>query len=247
MTKENFHYQQEGVAMTCRSFQEYKDMFVLDDELLASGRILDVAGGASSFTAEGKRKGFLTTAVDPSYSLPFEEMTHRGKLEIEESTQKIEKMKDLFVWDYYGDASQHADRRQLSLQLMLNDYKKEDARNRYVPGVLPSLPFSNDSFRLILCSHFLFLYEEQFDLEFHIQAIQELIRICQSGGGIRIFPLINLKGKTYSHLAELIEKLQTIRLQNLNAEIKQLVEIKQIHTDFRFLPDAVTVLSIERN
>jgi hypothetical protein len=235
VTKENFHYQQEGVAMTCRSFQEYKDMFVLNDELLASGRILDVAGGASSFTAEAHKTGWDAIAVDPTYSQSLEEMALRGKLEIDESTQKIEKMKDLFVWDYYGDTLQHCEGRQKSLQLMLNDYGKENARSRYVTGLLPSLPFSDNSFRLILCSHFLFLYEEQFDLEFHLSALQELIRVCQNGGEIRVFPLFNLQAKPYSHLTELIEKLQNIK-----------VEVKLLPTDFRFLPDAVTVLSIQK-
>jgi hypothetical protein len=233
MTKKTYVYPQEGVAMTCRSFQEYKDMFVLSAELLRSGRILDTAGGASSFTAEAVRRGLQSTAVDPMYSLTLEEMENRGKQEIEESTKKIAQMKDFFLWDYYGDINKHHAGRHKSLQLMLEDYAKEDAGVRYINASLPSLPFKDNSFRLILCSHFLFLYEQQFDAHFHLDALQELIRICQKGGEIRIYPLVNLKRESYSSMQPLIEQLQRLG-----------TTVEQIHTNFCFLPGVSSVLRI---
>jgi hypothetical protein len=235
MTKKTYVYPQKGVAMTCRSFQEYKDMFVLSEELLRSGGILDTAGGASSFTAEAVRRGLQSTAVDPMYSLTLEEMGNRGKQEIEESTEKIAQMKDFFLWNYYGDINKHHAGRHKSLQLMLEDYAKEDAGTRYINASLPALPFADNSFQLILCSHFLFLYEQQFDLDFHLRALHELIRICQKGGEIRIFPLVNLQGKPYSHLKQLTEELQQMGMA-----------VEQVHTDFRFLPGASSILRIQK-
>jgi SAM-dependent methyltransferase len=233
MTKKQYDYPQEGVAMTCRSYQEYKDMFVLSEELLSSGRILDAAGGASSFTAEAVRRDLQCTAADPMYSLTLEEMGNRGKREIEESTKKIAQMKEFFLWSYYGDINKHCAGRHKSLQLMLEDYAKEDSRSRYINASLPSLPFEDSSFRLILCSHFLFLYEQQFNADFHLNALQELIRICQKGGEIRIYPLVNLQREPYSSLQKLLEQLQHWS-----------TTVEQIHTNFSFLPGASTVLRI---
>ncbi|MEJ9368520.1 hypothetical protein P9253_06020, partial [Schinkia azotoformans] len=62
-------YAQSGVAMTCRSYQEYKEMFMLKEGLLRNGRILDIASGASSLTAELNQKGYEAIAVDPLYTL----------------------------------------------------------------------------------------------------------------------------------------------------------------------------------
>jgi hypothetical protein len=64
MEKNNF-YEQLGVAMTCRSFAEYERMFDLVKSDLQKGSILDIASGASSFTAMARRHGYEAFAVDP--------------------------------------------------------------------------------------------------------------------------------------------------------------------------------------
>lgn len=60
-------YEQIGVAMTSRSYIEYERMFVLNTEALKGKSVLDVAGGASSFTAEARKKGIFAEAADPMY------------------------------------------------------------------------------------------------------------------------------------------------------------------------------------
>ncbi len=47
-------YEQIGVAMTCRSYEEYERMFACDFGGSKLGAILDIAGGASSFTADAR-------------------------------------------------------------------------------------------------------------------------------------------------------------------------------------------------
>src|SRR5690606_13286164 len=100
-------YEQQGVAMTCRSYAEYRSMFALDEDKLADGPILDVAAGASSFVAEANRVGIEAFAVDPLYELAPDEVERKGMLEIEESTAKIDRLRDHFDWTYYGDVAKH--------------------------------------------------------------------------------------------------------------------------------------------
>src|SRR5262249_62401496 len=63
---------------------------------------------------------------------------------------------------------------------------------------LPSLPFSDSSFDLALCSHFLFLYTTQLGEAFHRAAVREMCRVAME---VRIFPLLALGG-TSSALVE---------------------------------------------
>ncbi len=54
----------------------------------------------------------------------------------------------------------------------------------------------------MLVSHFLFLYDDLFDYDFHKASILELARIVQRE--IRIYPLINLSAIRSSYLEQLM-------------------------------------------
>jgi SAM-dependent methyltransferase len=226
------YYEQLGVAMTCRSFNEYKEMFMLDEHLLNKGKVLDVASGASSFVAELSKRGYDAVAVDPLYKLSLEEMNDLGNKEIEIATLKLDKIKDLFVWESYKSIESHNQIRINSFKQFLESYAKEE---NYISAALPSLPFDNETFSLILCNHFLFLYQEQFDYEFHLKAINELIRITKKGGVIRIYPLVGFKNESYPYLDKLIKTLSS------NG-----VEIELTSTNFRFIPTATHFLNIKK-
>lgn len=202
-------YEQVGVAMTCRSYREYVDMFSLTDEILTKGPILDVGAGASSFTAEACQQGREAISVDPLYEMKPEEIDTKGKREIEESTQKLAGIAHTLHWEYYGSLGQHQQNRERSLKQFIAAYRADEGiGKRYIAGVLPELPFGNDQFSLVLGSHFLFLYHQQFDEHFHRDAIKELLRVCQPGGRIRLYPLIGLDRKPYSKLPQLMEEIQ---------------------------------------
>ncbi|RAT95274.1 class I SAM-dependent methyltransferase [Brevibacillus sp. Leaf182] len=202
-------YEQVGVAMTCRSYREYVDMFSLTDEILTKGPILDVGAGASSFTAEACQQGREAIAVDPLYEMKPEEIDTKGKREIEESTQKLAGIAHTLHWEYYGSLDEHQQNRERSLKQFIAAYRADEGiGKRYIAGVLPELPFGNDQFSLVLGSHFLFLYHQQFDEQFHLDAIKELLRVCQPGGRIRLYPLIGLDRKPYSKLPQLMEEIQ---------------------------------------
>jgi SAM-dependent methyltransferase len=201
-------YQQAGVAMTCRSYEEYVKMFDLDGLQLKGKRVLDVSGGASSFTAEADLRGILAEATDPLYVMSAKEIGVYGMEEIKVSSSKLAGLQHLYNWDYYGSIERHRAGRERSLGLFLEDYSRPDSKARYHTGSLPGLPFEEGTFSLVLCSHFLFLYEEQFDYAFHLAALKELLRICKKGGEVRIYPLLNFRTEPYGRLYELLRALE---------------------------------------
>jgi SAM-dependent methyltransferase len=229
-------YEQVGVAMTCRSYQEYVDMFSLTEEILAKGPILDVGAGASSFTAVVCLQGREAIAVDPLYQMKHEEIYTKGKLEIEESTQKLAGIANTLHWEYYGSLGQHQQNRERSLEQFIQAYRADEgSKKKYVPGVLPELPFYDNQFSLVVGSHFLFLYQQQFDEQFHLDAIKELLRVCQPGGRIRLYPLIGLDRRPYSKLPQLMEEMQ-----------RRGHACSLLPTSFRFLVGATHLLEIRK-
>ncbi|KEF37786.1 hypothetical protein M670_03092 [Schinkia azotoformans MEV2011] len=228
-------YAQSGVAMTCRSYQEYKEMFMLKEGLLRNGRILDIASGASSLTAELNQKGYEAIAVDPLYTLTSEEIYDLGKKEIKIASQKLSQNENLFIWDNYKSLKHHDEIRERSLNQFIESYREDNNKEKYISATLPFLPFDNDTFSLVFCNHFLFLYREQFDYKFHLDAINEMIRITQKGGSILIYPLVDFKDGIYLHLNKLIDDISEIG-----------INIKINKTEFRFLPSATNFLTIEK-
>jgi Methylase involved in ubiquinone/menaquinone biosynthesis len=200
-------YQQVGVAMTCRGFDEYLRMFDLTEQTLAGGRVLDVAGGGSSFTADAAGRGYDATAADPRYVQDSKHWIDEAAAEIDTSTAKLDQLREHFDWSYYGSLEQHREGRIQSLARFREHLQSVDGRSRYKAGSLPALPFENDTFSLVLCSHFLFLYAEQFGFEFHKRSILELMRVCKPGGEVRVYPLYSLGWKPFERMDELLASI----------------------------------------
>jgi len=254
MNKETL-YEQIGVAMTCRSFEEYCRMFLLEDELPHDGNILDVAAGASSFTAELCKRGYGAFACDPLYKLSPDAMLKHGMQELELASSKLAAKQHAFVWKDYASLEEHDEIRHASLQKFIDHYRQEKLEDRtdkeqpyssnssvatlanrysrYMTGALPKLPYPDNSFQLVCCNHFLFLYQEQFDASFHHNALQEMLRVTKQGGRILVYPLVGFSNERYPKLPQLIEELQ-----------KQHADVKLRNTPFRFLPAADQFLEI---
>lgn len=75
---------------------------------------------------------------------------------------------------------------------------------RYIPVALPSLPFK-DNHDLLLSSHFLFMYSDSLGFQFHLNTIDEMLRVTKEV--IRIFPTIDLEGNEYKYLNEIKDHL----------------------------------------
>jgi len=228
-------YTQTGVAMTCRSYEEYQEMFMLEQHVFGEGKILDIASGASSFTAELNKRGYNAIAVDPLYHLSSEEIGTLGKNEMNIASHKLSQNENLFVWNYYKNLEHHDEIRNRSFKQFINSYKSDENKDQYIPAKLPNLPFDDGTFSHVFCNHFLFLYQAQYDFQFHLAAIQEMVRITKKGGSIFIYPLVGFKDELYPHLEELIEVLNADGVQSNTKE-----------TNFRFLPSATHFLKIDK-
>lgn len=88
--------------------------------------------------------------------------------------------------------------RQASAQAFSADLSKNPGR--YVPGQLPSLPFDDRRFDLVLCSHLLFTYADRLHHDLHRTALLELSRVA--AGEARVFPLLDQGGKACDDLVD---------------------------------------------
>ena len=89
-----------------------------------------------------------------------------------------------------------------AMRRFLADYEAGKSEGRYVDASLPDLPFEDGSFDLALSSHFLFLYSKEFSLDFHVQALEEMLRVAPEA---RAFPLLQVGGAPSPHVQGTIE------------------------------------------
>ena len=68
----------DRVVLLGRTFEEYRRYFLLEPDGLTGKRVLDVAGGVSSFCAEANNLGIDVTAFDPIYSLSGEKIDRKS-------------------------------------------------------------------------------------------------------------------------------------------------------------------------
>ena len=119
-----------------------------------------------------------------------------------------------FVWTEISSVEELGRLRMTSMKRFLDDYEVGRKCGRYLAAELPSLPFQDQAFELALCSHFLFLYSDQFSLEFHVDSVVEMCRVANE---VRIFPLLGLGSVTSSHLSPVTE---TLRRLGLNVKVE---------------------------
>jgi len=175
------------IIITSRGFDEYRAMFDLDDVPLAERAILDCPGGASGFPAGARALGARVTSADPAYRIPPDELIPRARRDTLHGNRYVRDHPDLYVFEWFSDADDHAIGRLASLEAFAADFAGPDAR--YVPAILPALPFTDGAFDLVLSGHLLFTYPDHMDEAAHLAALRELVRV--SRGQVRVFPLID--------------------------------------------------------
>ncbi len=185
-----------------RGYDEYLRYFSLGESEL-SGRILDCAGGPSDFTAEMNRRGHHVVAADPLYAFSQAEIARRIDETRPVVMEQAERNVAYFVWDEIGSVEALGKIRSETMNRFLADLPAGLAAGRYLPEALPNLSLPDDSYDLALCSHYLFLYSEQADLETHWSAVREMLRIAKEA---RFFPVISLRGQRSPHLDPIIER-----------------------------------------
>jgi len=172
------------VAFFGRTLAEYLQMFSLSSAELRGRKILDVASGPGSFVAEALELGWDATGCDPMYGGDPEAIVAQGKTDIDACRVQIRRSPGVLVYDdidaFYG--AKYA-----ALERFAADYRQRRSAGHYVAGALPSLPFGDGAFDLVLTANFLMVYApladggmhdgDEFGLEFHLQSVDELARV----------------------------------------------------------------------
>ncbi len=187
-----------------RSFDEYRGMFSLSEEDLAS-RLLGCGDGPASFNAEATSNGASVVSCDPIYRWSAEEIGKRIDETVDVITDQTRQNSAQFVWTSIRTVEKLKAVRLGSMEKFLRDYDEGKRQGRYVEGALPALPFPSGSFDLAVCSHFLFLYSNHLSLDFHARSIEELCRVARE---VRIFPLLSLDGHRSPHVDAVSERLR---------------------------------------
>jgi hypothetical protein len=174
-----------------RRKSEYYEMFNLND--LPDGRnILDCEGGPSSFNFEMKDSKNKVVSIDPLYQFSKFEINNRINETFSDIKKQTYKNRDKFIWNNLKNINDWESSRKSAMELFISDFENGKNEKRYIHQELPDLSFQNNSFDIAICSHFLFLYSNNFNLQFHIDSILEMLRVA---GEVRIFPLVDLNAQ----------------------------------------------------
>ena len=221
----------ENVVPWGRNLKEYKNMFqLLDDELLSS--MLGCGDGPSSFNYEVTKLGGNITSIDPIYQFSKDEIKQRIDDTSSVVREQLKQNKDDFVWKSIRSVDELVNIRLTAMSDFIKDFESGKKEKRYIYQELPKLSFLDKSFDLVLSSHFLFLYSEHFDLEFHVDSILEMCRVCSKE--VRIFPIFDLKNQRSKYIGPILEILKSKGF-----------ETKIVKTDYEFQKGANEMLSIK--
>ncbi len=222
-----------SVSFFGRTLEEYARFFRLDPSLLAGSRVLDVAAGPASLTAELNRLGVETVAVDPLYGCSPEGLEQHVMLDYRAMFAQMRAKPELFRFGAASTLEEVERSRRTAARRFLVDYGAHFVHGRYVGAGLPHLPFADQSFDLVLCGHFLFVYAHLYDLAFHEAACRELVRV--SRGEVRIYPVVGRGGLAYPHLDTLCTRLAAAG-----------IESELIALDYEFFAGASKMLVLRR-
>lgn len=185
-----------------RRLSEYQEMFALSEQDILAKKIISFGDGPASFNAEATKKGARIISVDPIYKFSVKELTDRISETKDIILEQARKNEQNYHWTKIRDLTELENLRMFAMNLFLDDFEQGFSEGRYISGKLPGrMDFPNNTFDIGLSSHFLLLYSE-LGLNFHIQAIQEMLRVCRE---IRIFPICDLNSNKTDLLNEIID------------------------------------------
>ena len=193
----------ETIVPFGRSLDEYIKMFDLTDADL-SKCLLGVGDGPASFNAEATQLGYTVTSIDPLYQFSGNEILARFNAVVDDIIEQVKASPNDWNWSYHHSPEGLLANRVKAIHTFINDYDVGSAEGRYLVEALPDLSFANQRYALALCSHFLFLYSEQLNYQFHLASIQEMLRVSRE---VRIFPLLTLMRQRSPHLDPILQAL----------------------------------------
>lgn len=187
-----------------RSFDEYRLMFNLSKSDLDK-RIIGVGDGPASFNAEMNDMGKKIVSVDPTYFFSAKDIALKFDKVFDNIIQQVKNTPGDWTWTYHMSPENLKRHRHEALERFTEDFEEGKKEGRYITGELPALQFQDRAFDIALCSHFLFLYSEHYDYNFHKASVYEMLRVAND---VRIFPLLDLMLNRSPYLEPLIEELR---------------------------------------
>ena len=222
--------QLDRVVLLGRTLEEYRRYFLLKSDDLVGKKILDVAGGVSSFCAEANNFGINVTSFDPIYALGVEKIAERSEPDLQFVYGGIGRV-PTYRWSYYKTPARMRDFRKRAYSIFLADYTTHP--ERYVAGELPTLPFADSVFDLTLVSYFLFAYQERLRYEFHRESVLEIMRVTRSE--VRIYPTVTFEAQASDYVPML-----------RSDPALQEFDFTEIKTGFEFLANSNSYLRVVR-
>ena len=198
----------EGPIFIGRTWSEYLKMFDLKRKDLVNGKILDCAAGASSFTAEMSKRGYDVKALDILYDEDPDVLTDKYRKHMEVLIEGLSSA-DSFVWNFFSDREDLKEKRDDAFRQFIEDYRKHMG-SRYIKANLTNLPFPDNKFSMVLCSHLLFIYDHRLDYTFHLNTIKELVRVTSHE--VRIYPLVKNRGIKSDFVKRIVNDIPDVHI-----------------------------------
>lgn len=195
-------FQLNNVVPWGRNMEEYKSMFLLNDEDMKK-KIAGFGDGPASFNFEAHCLGCNITSYDLIYQFNKEELEKRIEDVRGIVMQQMSENTDNYIWTKIRDLQQLEQIRMDAMKLFLNDFEAGLSEGRYRYHELPKcLPVEENYYDIGLSSHFLLLYT-QLGFDFHIKAIGEMLRACKE---VRIFPVVDLDANQADMTSDVIDE-----------------------------------------
>ena len=214
-----------------RAFDEYVAMFALEPRDF-EGIILGCGDGPAAFNATATERGHRVVSVDPLYECSAADIERRIGHTTEAIATQVRRNAAEFIWTHFSSVDELISARRAAMQRFIEDFPAGREAGRYVPGSLPALPFRFGRFQLALCSHFLFLYSEQLDFEFHLRS---LLALCSVASEVRVFPLVELGSQPSRHIDPLMGSLRELGFR-----------AERVRVDYEFQRGANEMLTVKR-
>lgn len=193
--------------------EDYQQMFALTEDDL-NKRILDYPGNLSTFNAQMYHDGFSVVSGDVAYdSQPDDIQPYIDevfKLHVGDLKSLTNRLKDPSESNFNAIVDTWTVRK----EMFEKDYSAGYQQQRYRSMQLPTLPFPDHHFELLLCS----------DLVFHTKLLESnsvtdcVSELCRVAEEVRIFPLLNQAGEISAALGPVMLYLQQ---KNFGVEVRQ--------------------------
>jgi Methyltransferase domain len=219
----------KGPIFIGRTWAEYLKMFNIVSEELFEGKILDCAAGASSFTAELSKRGGEAVAVDLLYNETADDLCDKYSEHMSVLLEGLGST-DHFVWKFFSNLDDLKAQRNQACKEFISDYRDYRGK-RYIAADITNLPFDDNTFSMVLCSHLLFIYDHRLDYTFHLNAIKEMIRV--TSGDLRIYPLVKKKG------------MKSVFVERIFNDLHD-VDVKIVSVDYEFRKGGNEMIKISK-